>query len=180
MNNCLTLVSFVLLMTGCANSTMKRPVNEPIISKHVASSQSLSQNLPLSWQTNGERTFIYFPKKTKWAVYDEHGKMVRVGRGSGGKLWCEDLKESCKTVSGTFQIYSKKGPECTSNKYPLETEGGALMPYCQHFYQGYALHGSDFVPDYNASHGCIRVRQNQARWLHEYLEIGSQVIVMAY
>ena len=41
------------------------------------------------------------------------------------------------------------------------------MPYCMFFHGGYALHGSNFVPDYNASHGCVRMSPDDAQWLNE-------------
>ena len=41
------------------------------------------------------------------------------------------------------------------------------MPYCMFFHGGYAIHASPVVPGYHASHGCVRVFQEDARWLHE-------------
>lgn len=46
-------------------------------------------------------------------------------------------------------------------------DGGALMPYCMHFFRGYALHGSYDVPGFRASHGCVRMFIEDARWLNE-------------
>ena len=36
-----------------------------------------------------------------------------------------------------------------------------------HFFMGFALHGSDIVPGYPASHGCVRLFTEDARWLNE-------------
>ncbi len=51
------------------------------------------------------------------------------------------------------------------------------MPYCMHFSGGYALHGSPTVPGYNASHGCVRLFTEDAKWLNQhFVDIGSTVI----
>jgi lipoprotein-anchoring transpeptidase ErfK/SrfK len=36
-----------------------------------------------------------------------------------------------------------------------------------HYFRGYALHGSSSVPGYRASHGCVRMFIEDARWLNE-------------
>lgn len=41
------------------------------------------------------------------------------------------------------------------------------MPYCMYFHKGFALHGSDDIPGYRASHGCIRMFTQDAKWLNE-------------
>ena len=35
------------------------------------------------------------------------------------------------------------------------------------FHGGFALHGSYEVPGYHASHGCVRMFVNDAKWLNE-------------
>ena len=44
-----------------------------------------------------------------------------------------------------------------------------------YFKGGFAIHGSSSVPDYPASHGCVRVTNWDADWLSEHLEIGMPV-----
>ena len=106
---------------------------------------------------------------------------MNTGSASGGKDFCEDEGRACHTVTGTYQIYSKKGEDCTSSIYPLETHGGARMPYCMHFHGGYSIHAAYEVPDYNASHGCIRVLPSAAKWLNQdFADIGTTVIVKPY
>lgn len=41
------------------------------------------------------------------------------------------------------------------------------MPYCMYFHKGLALHGSDDIPGYRASHGCVRMFTRDAKWLNE-------------
>ncbi len=137
---------------------------------------------PMERSPTGSKVFIFDPNYGAWAVYDEKGERVNVGRASGGKSFCPDIGRPCETVAGTFTIIRKRGADCKSNIYPLETKGGAPMPYCMNFEaKGYAIHGSHHVPDYNASHGCVRVNPVAAKWLSEsFLQIGSTVIVLPY
>jgi lipoprotein-anchoring transpeptidase ErfK/SrfK len=49
------------------------------------------------------------------------------------------------------------------------------------FSKHYAIHGSSDVPNYNASHGCVRVKPKDARWLHKnFMHIGTTVIIKSY
>lgn len=114
-----------------------------------------------------------------WGAYDDNGYLVRWGRASGGKGYCPDIRRGCRTVTGTYTIYSKKGPGCRSSRFPVG-RGGAPMPYCMHFKGGYALHGGH-VPDYNASHGCVRVPREDAEWLNEdFVRVGSTRVNIHY
>lgn len=128
----------------------------------------------------GRRVFIFDPKKPAWAAYDERGRLVRTGHASGGKAYCPDVKRRCLTPTGHFSVHRKGNAYCKSSKYPVG-RGGAPMPHCMFFYKGYAIHGSPHVPNYNASHGCIRVLPKDARWLHRhFMTLGTQVIVRRY
>jgi lipoprotein-anchoring transpeptidase ErfK/SrfK len=125
-------------------------------------------------------TFVFNPNSHSWAAINDNGKVVRTGRASGGKHYCPDIRRSCKTPSGYFRIVSKGGPGCSSSRYPVG-RGGAPMPYCMFFSRYYAIHGSYDVPNYNASHGCIRVTPADARWLSaNFIRIGTKVIVKPY
>lgn len=124
-------------------------------------------------------TFVFNPRTLRWKAI-KNGKVVKSGKGSGGKHYCKDVRRSCRTPSGTFRIIGKRGASCKSSRYPVG-RGGAPMPYCMFFSKYYAIHGSPDVPNYNASHGCIRVRPSDARWLHRnFLRVGSKVIVKPY
>lgn len=136
---------------------------------------------PMKRQATGKKVFIFDPRATAWAAYDADGNRVNTGSASGGKDFCEDVGRGCRTVTGTYRVYSKKGPECRSSKYPIETNGGAKMPYCMHFHGGYSIHAAYEVPNYNASHGCIRVLPSAARWLNEnFVDVGTTVVVKPY
>lgn len=133
-----------------------------------------------SIETEGQKTFIFNPEKLAWGAYDENGELIRYGRASGGNNWCADVGRPCRTTVGEFEIYRKGNANCKSSKYP-KPNGGAPMPYCMFFHGGMAIHGSNDVPDHNASHGCVRVPKADAEWLHkEFLEVGTKVHVHPY
>jgi uncharacterized protein YceK len=159
------LISLVLfLLSGCAGTLT-----------------SGSASFPGTRAATGRRVFIYDPKYHAWAAYDESGKLVNTGRATGGKLYCPDIGRPCKTVVGRYHILSKGDVNCKSSKYPVETRGGAPMPFCMLFHpKGYAIHGTPHVPSSLNSHGCIGVSYTDARWLAGFLHIGSTVLVRSY
>lgn len=124
-------------------------------------------------------TFIFNPRTRIWKAV-KNGKVIKSGKASGGRGYCRDVGRSCRTPSGTYSVLSKGGVSCRSSRYPVG-RGGAKMPYCMFFSKYYAVHGSYDVPNYNASHGCIRVQPDAARWLNQnFMHIGSTVIVKSY
>jgi hypothetical protein len=129
----------------------------------------------------GEKEVVVDLNKLAWAAYDANGNLIHWGPASGGRGYCPDVNQPCYTQTGTFKIIRKQPAKCVSSVFPLEWEGGAPMPYCMHFYEGFALHGSYNVPGYNASHGCVRMFINDARWLNEqFTKVGTRVIVEPY
>lgn len=137
---------------------------------------------PIQMKATGERIFIFDPKASAWAAYDEEGKRVMTGGGSAGVDFCEENnKQSCRTITGTFRVYNKRGAECRSGEYPVDTKGGAKMPYCMYFYQGFTIHAAYEVPEYPSSHGCVRIFPSAAKWLNEeFIKVGTKVIILAY
>tara|TARA_R110002126_G_scaffold273866_1_gene418654 strand:+ start:196739 stop:197290 length:552 start_codon:yes stop_codon:yes gene_type:complete len=125
-------------------------------------------------------TFVFSPRTLRWKAINDNGKVVRTGKGSGGKSYCKDTRRSCLTPTGTFSIISKRGANCRSSKYPIG-KGGSPMPYCMFFSKYYAVHGSYHVPNHNASHGCVRIKPNDAKWLYNnFIRIGTKVIIKSY
>ena len=117
-------------------------------------------------------------KELAWGAYDTNGNLVNWGPMSGGQGYCADINRGCGTVSGEFTIYRRQGPNCISSRFPLPN-GGAPMPYCMHFYRGYALHGSNFVPGHHASHGCVRLFVEDAKWLNlEFINLGRTRVLI--
>lgn len=134
----------------------------------------------------GEKTIYVSQKQLAWGAYDEQGELVWWGPISSGAGQCQS-EGHCLTPAGSFRIVRKQDFDCISTAFPIRADGnngGAPMPYCMHFLRGFALHGSDTVPGYRASHGCIRMFIEDARWLNEeFIDLpgagfkGTRVIV---
>lgn len=121
-----------------------------------------------------EKQVIVDQEKLAWGAYDEKGQLVGWGPISSGRDKCSDSNHSCRTMTGIFRVFSKENQFCKSDVYPIG-KGGAKMPYCMYFHKGFALHGSDDIPGYRASHGCIRMFVQDAKWLNEYFtEISTE------
>lgn len=121
-------------------------------------------------ESTGEKTIYVNQSKLAWGAYDESGELLWWGPLSSGSGHCKGLDGTCTTPSGSFRVIRKQDIDCVSTAFPMGVDGdngGAPMPYCMHFYRGYALHGSDTVPGYRASHGCVRIFIEDARWLNE-------------
>ncbi|MDP3559987.1 MAG: L,D-transpeptidase [Legionellaceae bacterium] len=180
----IALILLSSVLGGCMTDESTVVIDDAGYTHHTASMSSDTKGssyFPEHRQATGKKVFIFDPKATAWAAYDENGNRVKTGSASGGKDYCDDIGRGCHTVTGTFKVYSKKGPDCRSSLYPIETHGGAKMPYCMHFNGGYSIHAAYEVPNYNASHGCVRVLPSAARWLNEdFLNVGSTVIVKPY
>lgn len=130
-------------------------------------------------ETEGHKLIYISLSKAAFGAYDESGNLVFWGPISGGKEYCDSTGEPCKTVRGHYHIYRMKGKDCVSTEYPVETHGGAPMPYCMAFYKGYVIHGS-VLPGYPSSHGCVRVFFEDAKWLNQhFVKIGTKVEVVA-
>lgn len=142
--------------------------------------QHAPRSMPSKRPATGGRVFVFNPKRLAWGAYNANGELIRSGRASGGKGYCRDVRRRCRTPIGHFRVYRKGSSGCRSSKFPLG-RGGAPMPYCMFFYHGFAIHGSPDVPNYNASHGCVRVLPSAAQWLHgNFIRHGTKVIVQPY
>jgi hypothetical protein len=75
-------------------------------------------------------------------------------------------KPSTPTVLGDYQIYSRE-----------PGYNDKAMFYSDFFTGGYAIHGYDPVPDYPASHGCIRIPIPDAIPAFNWLALGDWVDV---
>lgn len=138
-----------------------------------------ADRLPQQIKT-GERTVLVDPNVHAWGAYDKSGNLVRAGLATAGAYYCPDIKRGCKTSAGSFRIQSLGADSCKSTRYPLP-RGGAPMPYCMFFNKNQGLHGSQYVMEGNASHGCVRLSVDDAEWLRfNFANIGTKVVVRPY
>lgn len=139
-------------------------------------------------EPTGEKMIFINQNELAWGAYNSDGELAWWGPVSTGSGHCRSPDGTCLTPSGSFRVIRKQDIYCISTVFPVRANGesgGAVMPYCMHFLRGYALHGSDVVPGYRDSHGCVRMFIEDAKWLNEEFitlpgaggVIGTKVIV---
>jgi lipoprotein-anchoring transpeptidase ErfK/SrfK len=96
-------------------------------------------------------------------------KEYHISSGSGEGYWLDGTWWAGETPRGWFEVYAKDPGWAYG---PL---GGLYN--AMYFYGGFAVHGSEFVPDYPDSHGCVRVSVDDADWLYDRVGIGTPVHV---
>lgn len=136
--------------------------------------ESFMDHAPFPEQADatGNKYIVISLSKLAFGAYNENGILEYWGPVSGGRSYCADIRRGCRTQTGHFKIYRKGGAGCVSSKYPVG-KGGAPMPYCMFFHGGFAMHGSYDVPGYNASHGCVRMYKDDAKWLNKIFTNGT-------
>lgn len=181
--NCLTVKSgesWETLFPNEQEQDIVRRINRMNINLHAGMIIAVPKNLsrltiydvspfPRYIEPTGEKTIFVSQKQLAWGAYDEQGELIWWGPISSGSGHC-NMEGNCITPSGDFRIIRKQDIDCISTVFPIRANGmsgGAIMPYCMHFLRGYALHGSDILPGYRASHGCVRMLIEDARWLNE-------------
>lgn len=128
---------------------------------------------PLKLEGDTEKQVIVDQEKLAWAAYDANGNLVKWGPISSGRDKCSDSNHSCRTLTGIFRVFSKENVHCSSDVFPIG-KGGAKMPYCMYFHKGFAMHGADDIPGVRASHGCVRMFVEDAKWMNEqFIELSS-------
>jgi L,D-transpeptidase catalytic domain len=88
-----------------------------------------------------------------------NGRPVAVYHASSGKA-------ATPTVFGTFHFYRRQ----------LGTNAKGMV-HSTYFIGGYAIHGYPSVPNYPASHGCIRVPIPSAFSIYSWIDLGDTIFV---
>ena len=107
----------------------------------------------------GAGTHVEAPLSKQVLVFAEGDKAVAIYPISSGK-------SSTPTVTGHFEF--------------IRTEPGYNshgMYYSFYFYGGYAVHGYESVPDYPASHGCIRTFIADQPEIYNRIQFGEDIFV---
>lgn len=145
---------------------------------------NFASRLPQHMDTGGKKLVLVNPNVHAWGAYNSAGDLIRAGIATAGGPTCPpDADEAdCRTGIGTFHITAMGDESCYSKIYP-KPHGGGLMPYCMYFNNGQALHGSpdNIVVEDNVSHGCVRMRIEDAEWMrHNFAQVGTKVQVVPY
>jgi len=112
----------------------------------------------LRYPTSGTHgKHVEFDWSRQVLVLADHGKPYRVYHVSSGK-------PSTPTVFGSYRFYSQQ---------PGTNSHG--MVYSSYFIGGYAIHGYASVPNYAASHGCLRVPIPNAVSIYNWIALGDPI-----
>jgi hypothetical protein len=105
-------------------------------------------------------------------VLSQAGAVVRivdVSTGSGKVYYLDGVRNIAHTPRGHFSVFYK------INGIRISKLGELYKP--SYFFQGYAVHGSASVPNYPASHGCVRITDPNADRLFPLLTYHTPVTV---
>ena len=95
--------------------------------------------------------------------------VLPVSSGSGKLYTFEGKTSRAVTPRGRFTVYRKVNGW---RKAPL-----GMIYYPSYFDEGWAIHGSGSVPNYPASHGCIRIPIATAKELSDITPVGTVVLI---
>jgi hypothetical protein len=111
---------------------------------------------------------VRHPKAGKHVEFDWSRQVLVLARGSKPQkiLPASSGKPSTPTVFGKFHFYSKTPGFNSKGMY-----------YSNYFIGGYAIHGYQSVPDYAASHGCIRIPIPSATAVYRWVSLGDPIYV---
>ena len=185
LNSVILTAASAMMLAGCATKPPPPQVPTPAPVKPSAP--------PYTWNDAGakgpSRVVVDLSKQR---VYFYRGD-VRVG-----DTRCSTGKKGFATVCGEYQI-TQKDKNHVSNLYGSFVNAGggvvrrdvdmskmkvpegcsfqgAKMPFYMRFSAGYGLHAG-YVPDYPASHGCVRLPRAMAEHIFENTQVGTPVIV---
>jgi len=178
------------MLAGCATKPPAPSVPPPSPTKPAAKTPAPPA---FTWDDKGAKgPARVVVELSKQRVYFYRGD-VRIG-----ETRCSTGKKGFATVAGEFQI-TQKDKNHVSNLYGsfVNADGavvrrdvdmskmkvpegctfqGAKMPFYMRFTSGYGLHAG-YVPDYPASHGCVRLPRVMAEHIFENTQVGTPVIV---
>ena len=124
----------------------------------------------LTTQLKAEK-YILIDLDMQMAYAYENGDIILEGRVSTGK-------SGHRTPAGYYTILQKKRRH-RSNLWP-HPNGGAKMNYMLRLTNGgIAMHLGP-VPDWPASHGCIRMKNGFAQRLWKWADLGTEVEISGY
>jgi lipoprotein-anchoring transpeptidase ErfK/SrfK len=109
-----------------------------------------------------------YPRAGKHVEFDWSRQVLVLARGADAVriVPASSGKPSTPTVFGKYRFYSKTPGYNAKGMY-----------YSNYFVGGYAIHGYQSVPDYAASHGCIRIPIPSATAVYGWIRLGDPIYV---
>lgn len=108
---------------------------------------------------------VYIDKSTQTLTAYEGKRAVFISHVSTGK-------SKNPTPSGTFQVGVKE------RMHRSRLYNNAPMPFSVQFSSNYFIHGFSSVPNYPASHGCVRMPVGNAQKFYNWVIPGTLVTVV--
>lgn len=128
-----------------------------------------------SYEIDTETHFGVVSVPSQWVEVNLAAQRLRAYQGN--RLVMETKvstgKRGYETPSGDYKAGPEKSRHRTSAKYE-----NAPMPFSVQLRGGYFIHGSSSVPNYPASHGCVRMPltgMNAARYFYEWVNVGTPI-----
>ncbi|MBD2654123.1 L,D-transpeptidase [Synechocystis sp. FACHB-383] len=84
-------------------------------------------------------------------------------------------KKDTPTIPGIFAIQSKRSIDRMKGEdYDIDD-----VPYAQYYSGGYAIHGAYWHKNFGTpvSHGCINLAVDHAKWLFEWSEVHTPLVI---
>jgi len=103
-------------------------------------------------------------------IHRDRGVLLMIEGGTVERAVHTSTGAGGATPAGTFRVYRK---ELMSWSYPFSV----WMPYASYFVGGIAMHEYPDVPEYPASHGCVRLPAGDAQRVFRFAEHGTPVRV---
>ncbi len=157
-----------LSLTACARTRARAEAAEPR-EAFWRMGESMGEVLAQAAPLNSPQTTILTPAQRRELVislaqqgfsYWEDGVLQRTGPISSGSA-------AHPTPKGRFRVLTKD-PDKVSSRYTNQLGMPAWMPYAIQFHGHYFLH-EGWLPGHPDSHGCIRLHEQDARFLFERL-----------
>ncbi|MDH3730765.1 MAG: L,D-transpeptidase family protein [Acidimicrobiia bacterium] len=129
----------------------------------------LNETPSVRLRSESDRIEIDLGKQVLYLVKDDAVQaVVGVSSGSGGTfINYSGRPVTAQTPEGQYSFFMERNYNHTSYL------GTMYKPF--YFYGGYAIHGSPSVPGYPASHGCVRVTNDDMDFLRTELELGMTI-----
>jgi hypothetical protein len=110
--------------------------------------------------------------------------------GGAKRVEIDKATQTLRAYEGSLLVFQskvstgKQGKETPNGRFHAESKSlmhystlydNAPMPYSVQINSNYFIHGYSYVPDYPASHGCIRLPIDTARQFYEWISLGTPV-----
>lgn len=136
------------------------------------------QDLARTGTVTGETQVELFHASSPRPSTHRPGRRIEIHRELGVLLMVEDndvlravhTSTGAVTPEGAFRVYRK---EILSWSVPFKV----WMPYAAYFVGGIATHEYWHVPEYPASHGCVRLPEGDAERVYRFVDVGTPVHV---